>query len=155
MRARQHDLDRAYTMLSNHIAWRKETGADTIMDSFRFDERDSFLTIYPQGYHKTDKMVSCPLFFVSAVIVVICCTCLDVIRCHYVVVVCTDSVCVRTACTCAAPLHPAPQGRPVYIQSMGSIDLKKIMEVTTEERMVKFRIQVLKQDCAGLLDDVL
>lgn len=26
---------------------------------------------------------------------------------------------------------------------MGSIDLKKILEVTTEERMVKFRIQVV------------
>lgn len=46
--------------------------------------------------------------------------------------------------------HPPPlvhhhlhtQGRPIYIQSMGSIDLKKILEVTSEERMVKFRIQV-------------
>lgn len=46
-------------MLSNHIAWRKETGADTIMETFRYDERDSLLTIYPQGYHKTDKMVVC------------------------------------------------------------------------------------------------
>ncbi len=57
VRARQHDLDRAYTMLVNHIAWRKETGADNILDTFSFSERDSFLTIYPQGYHKTDKMV--------------------------------------------------------------------------------------------------
>lgn len=57
VRARQHDLERAHTMLVNHIAWRKETGADNILDSFAFAERDSFLTIYPQGYHKTDKMV--------------------------------------------------------------------------------------------------
>jgi glutamate synthase domain-containing protein 3 len=57
VRARQHDLDRAHVMLVNHIKWRKEVDADGILDNFEYQERDSFLTIYPQGYHKTDKMV--------------------------------------------------------------------------------------------------
>ena len=39
-----------------HIQWRKEFGADTL-DQFIFQERDAIISLYPQGYHKTDKMV--------------------------------------------------------------------------------------------------
>ena len=34
------------------------------------------------------------------------------------------------------------QGRPVYIQHVGSINMKKMYELTTEERMLKFHVQV-------------
>ena len=57
LRARQHDTEKAKEMWLRHLAWRKEVGADNILDDFHFQERDVFLSIYPQGYHKTDKMV--------------------------------------------------------------------------------------------------
>ena len=56
LRARQHDLPRAKEMFLNHLKWRKEMGIDTILDDFHFHERDAFLTLYPQGYHKTDRL---------------------------------------------------------------------------------------------------
>lgn len=31
---------------------------DDIIHKFQFHERDVFLSLYPQGYHKTDKLVS-------------------------------------------------------------------------------------------------
>lgn len=58
LRARQHDLDRALAMWRNHAAFRREFGCDTLLTDFHFHERDAFISIYPQGYHKTDKMVS-------------------------------------------------------------------------------------------------
>ena len=57
LRGRQHDIPKAKAMYSDHLAWRKENGVDDIMTTFDFTERDSFLTLYPQGYHKTDKLV--------------------------------------------------------------------------------------------------
>ena len=33
------------------------------------------------------------------------------------------------------------QGRPIYIQHLGQINMKKMYEVTTEERMLKFHVQ--------------
>lgn len=33
------------------------------------------------------------------------------------------------------------QGRPIYIQHLGQINIKKIYEITTEERMLKFHVQ--------------
>ncbi|KAK9819422.1 hypothetical protein WJX74_001938 [Apatococcus lobatus] len=88
LRARQHKLPAAKLMWANHVKWRKEIGADTIMDDFTFDERDAFVSIYPQGYHKTDKL-----------------------------------------------------GRPIYVQHLGMIDMKKMLEVTDEERIIKFHVQ--------------
>ena len=43
-------------MFMAHVQWRKEFGADTL-DQFVFQERDAIISLYPQGYHKTDKMV--------------------------------------------------------------------------------------------------
>ena len=31
-------------------------GVDTIQDTLHFHERDAFLSLYPQGYHKTDRL---------------------------------------------------------------------------------------------------
>ncbi|KAI7842782.1 hypothetical protein COHA_003528 [Chlorella ohadii] len=56
LRARQHDLKRAQAMFLAHLKWREENGIDTILTDFHFEERDAFLALYPQGYHKTDKM---------------------------------------------------------------------------------------------------
>ena len=33
------------------------------------------------------------------------------------------------------------QGRPIYIQHLGAINIKKLTEITSEERMLKFHIQ--------------
>ncbi|KAK9819593.1 hypothetical protein WJX72_000104 [[Myrmecia] bisecta] len=55
LRARQHNIARATEMILAHLQWRKEIGADTIIDDFHFHERDAFIALYPQGYHKTDK----------------------------------------------------------------------------------------------------
>lgn len=35
----------------------------------------------------------------------------------------------------------AVQGRPIYIQHLGQVNIKKIYEITTEERMLKFHVQ--------------
>ena len=56
LRARQHEMDRALAMFLEHLRWRREFGADTILEDFYFDERESFLALYPQGYHKVDKL---------------------------------------------------------------------------------------------------
>ena len=33
------------------------------------------------------------------------------------------------------------QGRPIYIQHLGQVNIKKIYDITTEERMLKFHVQ--------------
>jgi hypothetical protein len=58
LRARNYELDKATKMWLDTLAWRKQYEVDGIMDNFMFHEKDQFLTAYPQGYHKTDKMVS-------------------------------------------------------------------------------------------------
>lgn len=58
LRARQHDLKKARDMYAATVKWRAEFGVDTILEDFHFHERDAFISLYPQGYHKTDKMVS-------------------------------------------------------------------------------------------------
>ncbi|CAL8462059.1 g1590 [Coccomyxa elongata] len=55
LRARQHDLKRAKEMYAASMKWRAEFGVDTILEDFQFHERDAFISLYPQGYHKTDK----------------------------------------------------------------------------------------------------
>eukprot|EP01025_Chloroclados_australasicus_P002455 TRINITY_DN1055_c0_g1_i2.p1 TRINITY_DN1055_c0_g1~~TRINITY_DN1055_c0_g1_i2.p1 ORF type:complete len:492 (-),score=36.16 TRINITY_DN1055_c0_g1_i2:370-1845(-) len=88
LRGRDYDVEKATEMVKNHIQWRYEYGTDTIIEDFDFKERNQFLAVYPQGYHKTDK-----------------------------------------------------QGRPIYIQHLGCIDLKKITQVTTVDRMIRFHVQ--------------
>lgn len=57
LRARTYDLEKAMAMFLNNIKFRSEFMVDTILTDFYFGERDKFLLAYPQGYHKTDKMV--------------------------------------------------------------------------------------------------
>ncbi len=56
LRARDHDLQKAGSMFMNHLKWRKDFGTDTILEDFVYEEREAFLALYPQGYHKVDKM---------------------------------------------------------------------------------------------------
>eukprot|EP00210_Caulerpa_lentillifera_P001939 g1862.t1 len=88
LRAREYEVDKALSMFLDHIQWRQENRVDHILNEFEFKEREEFLSIYPQGYHKTDK-----------------------------------------------------KGHPVYIQHLGRVDMSKIREITTEERMMKYHIQ--------------
>lgn len=44
-------------MYAEHVKWRKDFDVHGIVKDFKFHERDLFLTLYPQGYHKTDKLV--------------------------------------------------------------------------------------------------
>ena len=60
LRARQHDLKRAKEMYTASMKWRREFGVEDVTNNFHFTERDAFIALYPQGYHKTDKLVRCP-----------------------------------------------------------------------------------------------
>lgn len=62
LRARNYDLDKAGLMWRDSLEWRASLGADSMLEpanrgGFVFHEREQFLMAYPQGYHKTDKMV--------------------------------------------------------------------------------------------------
>lgn len=98
MRARTYDLEKATLMFMNNIEWRREQGADTILQDFVFPERDAFIDAWPQGYHKIDK-----------------------------------------------------QGRPVYIQLLGKIDINVMKKLTTVDRMIKFHIYEYERCCRVIL----
>lgn len=58
LRARNYEFDKAVRMWMDTLDWRGEYEVDGILDNFMFHEREQFLMAYPQGYHKTDKLVS-------------------------------------------------------------------------------------------------
>jgi len=60
LRARKWDFEASKKMIFEAETWRREFKVDELYETFTFPERRAVMDLYPQYYHKTDKV--CPSF---------------------------------------------------------------------------------------------
>lgn len=60
--ARGFQVNKAHQMYVESMHWRREYGADTVLEEFDFEEKDEVMQIFPHYHHKLDKSGH-PIFF--------------------------------------------------------------------------------------------